>query len=261
MIVYCIQEGHDREMSVNKDRYKDISAFRKTWEILSPAVYYYAVYNIAFILLAFMTNLIMNSAVGAGVQAWAGQGTTLSGIINGLAMSVGVLPLLPMLKSQLYRNRVLYPTPKPKASAYLITVILAFTSSVGLNIILITTGLVGKSESYKQVAERQYGVAFGIGLFLYGVIAPFVEEVVFRGLLYNRMKKYYPTLISAIVSALIFGAWHGNLIQGFYGSCMGLLLAYTYERFGDFKIPCIFHAVANISVYTLTYVVNVQTPA
>lgn len=248
-------------MSTNKS--KDISSFRKTWDILSPMLYYYVAYNIAFILLAFIVNVLMNAASGAQVeglesysakmQSLESHSGTINGIINGLAMLLGAAPLLTRLKSQLYRNRVLFPSEKLKPASYLITVVIAITSSVGLNILLILTGLVGKSESYQRVAERQYGVAFGIGLFLYGVISPLVEEVVFRGLVYNRMKKYYPTVLAAIVSAVLFGASHGNLVQAFYGTCMGILLAYSYEKFNDFKIPCLFHAAANISVYIITY--------
>ena len=236
-------------MNVNKE----VSAFRKTWDILSPAVYYYVVYNIAFILLAFIVSLILDTSVGAKLQSRNGYEAMMNVLLNSLAMLFGTLPLIPLLKGQLYRNKYLDAGPKVKPAAYLITIVIAFSSSVGLNILLILTGLVGKSESYKQVAERQYGVAFGIGLFTYGVISPIVEEIVFRGLIYNRMKKYYQTWISIIISALLFGAWHGNLVQALYGACMGILLAYTYEKFKDFKIPCMFHAVANISVYTITY--------
>ncbi len=238
-------------MNVSKD--KNISAFRKTWDILSPAVYYYVVYNIAFILLAFIVNLILDTSVGARLQSLDGYEAVMKALLNSLAMLFGTLPLIPLLKGQLYRNKYLDAGPKAKPAAYLITIVIAFASSVGLNILLILTGFVGKSESYKQVAERQYGVAFGIGLFIYGVISPIVEEIVFRGLIYNRMKKYYPIWLSVIVSALLFGAWHGNLVQAIYGSCMGVLLAYTYEKFKDFKVPCVFHAIANISVYTITY--------
>lgn len=232
---------------------KDISAFRKTWDILSPAVYYYAVYNVALILLLFIMSLILDTGVGAKLQSRNGYEDMMKVVLNSLAMLFGTLPLIPLLKGQLYRNKYLDAGQKAKPAAYLVTVFIAFTSSVGLNILIILTGLVGKSESYKQVAERQYGVAFGIGLFIYGVISPIVEEIVFRGLIYNRMKKYYPIWISVIVSALLFGAWHGNMVQALYGACMGILLAYTYERFKDFKIPCVFHAIANISVYTITY--------
>ena len=48
----------------------------------------------------------------------------------------------------------------------------------GLNYLFTVTGFMGSSESYQQVAENQYNVAVGMGLVLYGVVSPFVEEVV-----------------------------------------------------------------------------------
>lgn len=42
-------------------------------------------------------------------------------------------------------------------------------------------------------------------------------------------------------------------MQAVYGSILGLLIAYTYELYGSFAAPVLFHGVANVSVYALTY--------
>ena len=236
-----------------KDNANYVSSFRKTWEILSPAVYYYVAYNIVLVLLAFITGAVVNKFFSANMQELMEYDATVSALLSGVAMILGVLPLIPMLKSQLYRNKMLEPAYKPKTLHYLITCVIACASSVGLNILLILTGFVDSSEAYSQVSSRQYGVAFGLGLILYGVLSPVTEEIIFRGLVFNRMKKYYQRRLAIIVSAALFGIWHGNMVQAVYGTCMGILLAYTYDKFKSFLIPCLFHAVANISVYTITY--------
>ncbi len=225
---------------------KKQNSFAKTWDVLSPAVIYYAVYNIAFILLVYMVSAFLNGMNGEKALADMNGNATVAAIVNGAAMLIGIVPLLPMLRKQLVGCK------KSGLLQYIITVVIAFSSSVAFNIFMTLTGLTESSASYTQVADRQYGIAFGLGIFLYGVVSPLAEEVVFRGLIYNRMKKYYPTALSAVISAVIFGVWHGNLIQAVYGSVMGLLLAYIYERFGSFAIPCLFHAAANIAVYTIT---------
>lgn len=235
------------------DNINNISSFRKTWEILSPAVYYYVAYNIALILLAYITGVVVNNFFSANMQELMEYDATVSGLLSGVAMLLGVLPLIPMLKSQLYRNKILDSVKKPKALHYLITCVMACTASVGLNVLLILTGFVESSEAYSQVANRQYGVVFGIGIILYGIISPVTEEIIFRGLIFNRMKKYYQVKLAIIASAALFGIWHGNTVQAIYGTCMGILLAYTYYKFKSFLIPCLFHAAANIVVYTITY--------
>ncbi|MDE5597487.1 MAG: CPBP family intramembrane metalloprotease, partial [Lachnospiraceae bacterium] len=78
------------------------------------------------------------------------------------------------------------------------------------------------------------------------------EEVVFRCVIYNRMKKHMPVIAAMILSALLFGIYHGNAVQALYGFCMGMLIVYTYERFGYFFYAFLFHAAANIAVYTIT---------
>lgn len=138
------------------------------------------------------------------------------------------------------------------------TVLLAFSASLGLNILLTLTGFADASQTYQEVAGRQYGVAFGVGIILYGVISPLAEEVVFRGVVYNRLRRFYGPVIGAVVSGVFFGAFHGNLVQGVYGACMGILIAYVYERQGSFFFPVIFHAVANLAVYGTARLQTVQ---
>lgn len=88
---------------------------------------------------------------------------------------------------------------------------------------------------------------------MYGILSPIVEEAVFRGLIYNRMKRCFQPKIALVFSALIFGAYHGNLVQALYGTILGFLIAYSYERYKSFVAPVIFHGVANISIYAITY--------
>ncbi len=75
----------------------------------------------------------------------------------------------------------------------------------------------------------------------------------FRGILYNRMKRCFNDKIALVVSSLLFGIYHGNLVQAVYGTILGLLIAYFYERYKSFAAPVLFHGVANISVFAMTY--------
>ena len=61
-----------------------------------------------------------------------------------------------------------------------------------------------------------------------------------------------PVIVSMILSSFLFGMYHGNMVQALYGFCMGMLIAYTYEKFGNFFYAFLFHAAANIAVYSIT---------
>ena len=92
-------------------------------------------------------------------------------------------------------------------------------------------------------------MAFAVGLLLYGVISPFVEELVFRGFLYGRMRVYMPKMWAVLVSPLLFGIYHGNMVQGVYGFLMGILFTLVYDRYKNFYLSVIMHVIVNLVGY------------
>lgn len=244
------------------------SAFRKELEqlgnVIMPFLVYYISYFVAAIILTFIVSSLLQNITGIEQDFLPRYEAIINGVIGGAAMLIGILPLW---KS--FRQEVLLPHKTGEGTTDelgnlerkgiicryyrgFVTTLLAIASSLSVNILFIMLHLTENSETYKEVAANQYGVPFGLGIFLYGVISPLSEEVVFRGLLYNRMKKIYSVTVSMVLSAFLFGLYHGNLVQGLYGFLMGCLIAYTYERFGNFRYAFCFHAIANITVYIIT---------
>ncbi|MFB0918841.1 MAG: CPBP family intramembrane metalloprotease [Clostridiaceae bacterium] len=75
------------------------------------------------------------------------------------------------------------------------------------------------------------------------IMAPIVEEIVFRGILYNMLNKSMGLFAAAIVSSMGFGILHGlTFVQTFF---IGLILAILYQITGDLKVPIIAHMVNN----------------
>lgn len=83
-------------------------------------------------------------------------------------------------------------------------------------------------------------------LFIYTVVlAPFLEELGFRGItvLYGiRATSFWATAIS---SAVLFGAFHGNALQAIYGFIFGIILAYIALKTGKVWITIIIHMIFN----------------
>lgn len=255
---------------------------RKIWEILKPFLIYYILYNAVFVLLLFLCRAVAEGVGEESLTALTEHVNTVTGLVGGLSMIISVLPLLPMLREELAEHRVsvsdryeenavqgtcVKETGGRRDGASMtfdavrtsgFTVILAVSSSLGLNVFFALTGLVDSSAAYQEVAERQYGVVLGLGLLLYGVVSPITEEIIFRGLIFNRMRRYMPHAAAVIVSGLLFGIYHGNWVQGLYGGCMGILMAYLYERTHSFFTPCLFHATANLAVYTTAQNASLQ---
>ncbi len=75
------------------------------------------------------------------------------------------------------------------------------------------------------------------------ILAPIVEEIMFRGILYNLLNKYMSLPLAAVISSLVFGALHGTTF--FQTAVIGFVLAVVYQVTGDLKMAMLGHAVNN----------------
>ena len=76
-------------------------------------------------------------------------------------------------------------------------------------------------------------------------MAPIVEELVFRGFLFNALLRYSPVAIAAVLSALVFGIAHGSWSAFAPLAGAGLVLAVVYYRTGALSASMIAHAGFN----------------
>jgi len=76
------------------------------------------------------------------------------------------------------------------------------------------------------------------------IIAPIVEELIFRKLMIDKLSRFGDSF-AIIISAVAFGLFHGNFYQFFYAAFLGLLLGYVYCRSGKVKYTVIFHMIIN----------------
>lgn len=100
--------------------------------------------------------------------------------------------------------------------------------------------------SYEKTSSLLLNGNIVYRLFALGVITPAAEEIIFRGLVFNRVKKQYGSLYGIVVSSLMFGVFHFNLVQGLYAFIIGMAFAYCYELTGDLKIPVYMHMSINV---------------
>ena len=72
------------------------------------------------------------------------------------------------------------------------------------------------------------------------------EEILFRGVIFNSFNKKYNSFIAIFVSALIFGIYHMNWLQGIFAFIIGLMLGYVYLKSGSLWVPIILHFINNL---------------
>lgn len=98
-----------------------------------------------------------------------------------------------------------------------------------------------------------------LNLMLISIIGPIFEEIFFRKFLIDRTIKY-GARVSIILSAVIFGFFHGNINQLFYAFLLGGFFAYIYIKTGKIIYTMILHIIVNLmgSVVSLFVVESVQ---
>lgn len=123
--------------------------------------------------------------------------------------------------------------------------------SLGINILMLL--LMDGEISSNGISSGTGRTSILLEAAVYGVVSPFTEEAVFRGSLFGNLRRYIPLWQAIILSALIFGIYHGNPMQIFYAFVMGIVFAAAYARCGQFSVPFLLHAVVNLVILLFSY--------
>lgn len=87
-----------------------------------------------------------------------------------------------------------------------------------------------------------------------GLVVPIAEEIVFRGGILRKLLGMFNQRlhwVAIILSALIFGAMHGNLAQGIHAFIIGLLLGWMFYRTRSIIPGLALHWVNNTVAYVM----------
>jgi membrane protease YdiL (CAAX protease family) len=87
-----------------------------------------------------------------------------------------------------------------------------------------------------------------------GLVAPFAEELFFRGVLYQWLRFRFGVAIGLIFSSIVFGALHGEISVAVAAAFLGVILAWAYERSRSLWSPFLIHAINNSFKIILLYV-------
>ncbi len=141
---------------------------------------------------------------------------------------------------------------KAEPVKYIQLIIFGIAICIGLNALAFMSSVALYSPSYQETSQILYAPAFVVQLICLGIIVPLAEELIFRGVLFRRIRVIGSFKRAAIFSTLLFSLSHGNVVQLVYTLILGMFLAYAYEKYGSFKAPLILHITVNITSLALT---------
>ena len=261
-IVRSVEELHRFLLRETKEP-GESAVSRRIWRLLCPVLLFFCVNGLVSCLLQ-----ILLAGAGRRVQGGAffflrDEGGNLSGftgnawaVISAVSYLAATLSVRAAVRERLLETaeemKLSHLKREPKGN-YVILGILTVCAVLGLNLLLELFKVAQSSESYRIVRENQFSAGLFLGLVSYGLISPIAEELIFRGVVYGCFRQMMDRRIAAVFSALLFGLYHGNMVQGIYAALMGCLMAYAYEYFGSFRAPLAIHIAANVMAYGMSF--------
>ncbi|MFV0363949.1 MAG: lysostaphin resistance A-like protein [Suipraeoptans sp.] len=185
--------------------------------------------------------------------------TTLSNITNQyslFAIGIGSFILIFIFIRMYQKDKNSIPATEVREKngsvKYLILVGISICVHYVLNNLIFVSEIDKSTESYTQIQELFYSPSIGVQLVVLVLITPICEELVYRGLVYRRLRERSGFIRAGILSSLIFSFVHGNIVQMIYAFCVGMLFAYLCEKFNTVIAPIIAHALMNLMSIVLT---------
>lgn len=108
-----------------------------------------------------------------------------------------------------------------------------------------------ETDVYTQLLGNATLFTFSLNLLLAGILAPIMEETLFRGIIFGSLQTYLGKWTSAAVSAIIFSGLHFQAYGFFPRFVLGMVLAYLYMKHKSLYPSMAMHALNNIVALTL----------
>lgn len=176
-------------------------------------------------------------------------------IMEGLAALITIPILIFMFKKDRIRDKIngVKEIKKAPLWSYIAIVLMSVALCMGINNLLFISNLASLSSAYEQTMEALYMPSLGVQIVCLGILIPVCEEMVFRGLMYKRLREYSGFVISMLYSAIVFSFMHINMVQSVYAFVMAVVFAFVYEKYSSVKAPIVAHISANIAAVLATH--------
>lgn len=206
------------------------------WQIIYPVGIYYVVSSVVFLF--------------AGMLLGNANETYM------LRQTLCALVTIPFLYFSFYRKdrqlEKIVMDGKEKDTAadvvkYIICAVIGTgTLGIACNNLIAMTPLMQVSSGYQETNQAFFGGGMVFEILGSGLLIPIAEEMLFRGIVFKRLRIWAGVRVAIAGSALFFALIHVNLVQFLYAGILGIFLALLLEKSGKLYIPVLGHITANL---------------
>ena len=182
---------------------------------------------------------------------WLGMGRSLIGALILLGTAVGVVAVFGG------NFRSVFPIHKPKLTEVMGTILIYLGASQAISVVTMIEMYIAP----EMVTETSIGLSsmftsssIIVAIIVVGIAPAICEEAVFRGVFFNAIwNKTHGKWIPILVTAAVFGLFHGSIIRFFPTFLLGIVLGYLVYETNNMLYNVMFHAINNIIPVLVLY--------
>lgn len=182
---------------------------------------------------------------------WLGMGRSLIGELILLGTAVGAVAVFGG------KFRSVFPIHKPKLTEVMGTILIYFGASQAISVVTMIEMYIAP----EMVTETSIGLSsmftsssMIVAIIVVGIAPAICEEAVFRGVFFNSIwNQTHGKWIPILVTAAVFGLFHGSIIRFFPTFLLGIVLGYLVYETNNMFYNVMFHAINNIIPVLVLY--------
>lgn len=240
---------------------------KKIFNIIASIIFYSGIYLLSNVIagLIVIFAIIISKFIDPNISEFINDNLLHSIMLLSIIISVSVYFLVFTIKK---RNFIEYLGFKRISKKNIIwTSIAGFASyvfiSIGWIIVLSNEKIMNipkiteTFDNYSEIVEPLMKGNILFIILIVGIVVPIFEEILFRGLIFNKLRSNMNIYLALILQAILFGIFHMNIIQGIYTFLLAIIIGLTFIWLKSIWAPIIIHVIFNSLNFVLEPVLQV----
>ena len=234
-------------------------SIKKVWRVISPIVIYLVIERIVGFLVNFIYvwNQVNETTVWTDelknqlyLELYEMQ-TENAVMISGLVAALCILIFYRTVRKEWLKRSYRIEVTEPKFLRYIYVGMLSVGFTISVNLVINAWGLFKYNWDFAKVSQMIYSESLIMQILVIGIIVPICEELLFRGVVYERVLQSGTATSAMLISSILFAFFHGTWLQIVYAFAFSFLIIFAYQKCGNFSVAICFHIVSNLSALIL----------
>lgn len=140
---------------------------------------------------------------------------------------------------------------------YIATVPVLIGILIVISVVINLTKYVPQKQPVVELFLKEENAAFLLYTSIFAsIVGPFIEELFFRGFMYNAFKKTIGIFWATLFTSAVFACLHANIVGFLPILVLGITLTYLYEKTGTLVSSITVHIMHNLGMVFLVFLMK-----